>query len=155
MEPTFPTEKDYRRFDLAGVWDADALESGKVLHRLDDRRLSGMFCRPLPRLRRQSYHRYGHQGDDVKNAVLEELIRKTRRIVVMAKEQLDGTRRQFRSRILETEDSTLLILSGDSADDRAETIALSFSSITARGKARLHILSVKLDDPPVRPDRPR
>lgn len=122
----------------------------KVLHRIDGRPLINHVCRTATALApRKIYVVIGHQGDDVKRAVLEELD-EDHAAFVWQKEQL-GTGDAVNSarEFLENEDSTLLILSGDVPMIRAETLAALVQQHRAhRGKgAACTILTVKLDDP--------
>jgi bifunctional UDP-N-acetylglucosamine pyrophosphorylase / glucosamine-1-phosphate N-acetyltransferase len=122
----------------------------KVLHRLDGRPLVGHVCRTAAALApRKVYVVIGHQGEDVKQAVLEELDEEHSGFV-WQKEQL-GTGHAVNSarEFLETEDSTLLVLSGDVPMIRAETLAaLIQQHHTHRGKgAACTLLTVKLEDP--------
>jgi len=122
----------------------------KVLHRLDNRPLVNHVCRTATALApRKVYVVIGHQGEDVKKAVLNELDIEHAEFV-WQKEQLGtgdavNSARQF----LENEDSTLLILSGDVPMIRAETLAaLVQQHYNHRGKgAACTILTVKLEDP--------
>lgn len=122
----------------------------KVLHRLDGRPMINHVCLTATALApRKIYVVIGHQGEDVKRAVLEELDEQYAAFV-WQKEQL-GTGHAVNSarEFLETQDSTLLILSGDVPMIRAETLAaLVQQHHTHRGKgAACTILTVKLDDP--------
>ena len=122
----------------------------KVLHRLDGRPLVNHVCRAATALApRKIYVVIGHQGEDVRQGVLEELDEKHAEFV-WQKEQL-GTGHAVNSAraFLENEDSTLLILSGDVPMIRAETLAaLVQQHHTHRGKgAACTILTVKLEDP--------
>ncbi len=122
----------------------------KVLHKLDGRPLINHVCRTATALApRKVYAVIGHQGEDVKTAVLEELDSEHAEFV-WQKEQL-GTGHAVNSarEFLENEDSTLLVLSGDVPMIRAETLAaLVQQHRSHRGKgAACTILTVKLDDP--------
>ena len=122
----------------------------KVLHRLDGRPLIAHVCRTAAALApRKVYVVIGHQGEDVKTAVFEELDEQHAEFV-WQKEQL-GTGHAVNSArgFLEESDSTLLILSGDVPMIRAETLAALVQQHHAhRGKgAACTILTVKLDDP--------
>jgi len=122
----------------------------KVLHKLDGRPLINHVCRTATALApRKVYTVIGHQGEDVKTAVLEELASEHAEFV-WQKEQL-GTGHAVNSarEFLENEDSTLLVLSGDVPMIRAETLAaLVQQHRSHRGKgAACTILTVKLDDP--------
>jgi bifunctional UDP-N-acetylglucosamine pyrophosphorylase/glucosamine-1-phosphate N-acetyltransferase len=122
----------------------------KVLHRLDGRPLINHVCRTATALApRKIYVVIGHQGEDVKRAVLEELPAENAEFV-WQKEQL-GTGHAVNAarEFLEDADSTLLVLSGDVPMIRAETLAAlvqQHRSHRGRGAAST-ILTVKLDDP--------
>jgi bifunctional UDP-N-acetylglucosamine pyrophosphorylase/glucosamine-1-phosphate N-acetyltransferase len=122
----------------------------KVLHKLDGRPLINHVCRTATALApRKVYVIIGHQGEDVKTAVLEELDPE-HAAFVWQKEQL-GTGHAVNAarEFLENEDSTLLVLSGDVPMIRAETLAaLVQQHRSHRGRgAACTILTVKLDDP--------
>ncbi len=122
----------------------------KVLHELDGRPLINHVCRTAAALApRKVYVVIGHQGNDVKEAVLEELS-EAHTEFVWQKEQL-GTGHAVNSarEFLENETSTLLVLSGDVPMIRAETLAaLVQRHHTHRGKgAACTILTVNLEDP--------
>ena len=122
----------------------------KVLHQLDGRPLIAHVCRTAAALApRKVYVVIGHQGEDVKVAVLEELD-EAHAEFVWQKEQL-GTGHAVNSArgFLEDADSTLLILSGDVPMIRAETLAALIQQHHAhRGKgAACTILTVKLEEP--------
>ena len=122
----------------------------KVLHKLDGRPLINHVCRTATALApRKVYVVIGHQGEDVKTAVLEELDPEHAEFV-WQKEQL-GTGHAVNAarEFLENENSTLLVLSGDVPMIRAETLAALVQQHRAhRGKgAACTILTVKLDDP--------
>ena len=108
----------------AGLGTRMRSNQAKVLHRLDGRPLVNHVCRTATALApRKIYVVIGHQGEDVKTAVLEELDEEYAEFV-WQKEQL-GTGDAVNSarEFLENEDSTLLILSGDVPMIRAETLA--------------------------------
>lgn len=122
----------------------------KVLHKLDGRPLINHVCLTATALApRKIYVVIGHQGEDVRRAVLEELDDK-HAAFVWQKEQL-GTGHAVNAarEFLGDEDSTLLILSGDVPMIRHETLAaLVQQHHHHRGKgAACTILTVKLDDP--------
>lgn len=122
----------------------------KVLHQLDGRPLINHVCRTATALApRKIYVVIGHQGETVKTAVLKELS-ETYAEFVWQNEQL-GTGHAVNAarEFLETEDSTLLVLSGDVPMIRAETLAaLVQQHRNHRGKgAACTILTVKLNDP--------
>ncbi len=122
----------------------------KVLHKLDGRPLINHVCRTATALApRKIYVVIGHQGEEVKQAVLEELSDEHAEFA-WQNEQL-GTGHAVNSArpFLENEDSTLLVLSGDVPMIRAETLAaLVQKHHTHRGKgAACTILTVNLTDP--------
>ncbi len=122
----------------------------KVLHELDGRPLINHVCRTAAALApRKIYTVIGHQGDDVKTAVLEELNEEHAEFV-WQKEQL-GTGDAVNSarEFLENENSTLLVLSGDVPMIKAETLArLIQQHHNHRGKgAACTILTVGLETP--------
>ena len=120
----------------------------KVLHRLDGRPLINHVCLTATALApRKIYVVIGHQGEDVEQAVLEELDEE-HAAFVWQREQL-GTGHAVNSarEFLEGDDSTLLILSGDVPMIRFETLAaLVQQHLAHRGRgAACTILTVKLD----------
>ena len=122
----------------------------KVLHRLDGRPMINHVCRTTAALApRKVYVVIGHQGEDVKKAVLEELDEEHAEFV-WQKEQL-GTGDAVNSarEFLEDTDSTLIVLSGDVPMIRKETlVSLVQQHQSHRGKgAACTILTVKLDEP--------
>lgn len=122
----------------------------KVLHKLDNRPLINHVCRTATALAPgKIYVVIGHQGEDVRQAVLEELDEE-HAAFVWQKEQL-GTGHAVNSarEFLENENSTLLILSGDVPMIREHTLAALVQQHHAhRGRgAACTILTVKLDDP--------
>lgn len=122
----------------------------KVLHKLDGRPMVNHVCQAATALApRKIYVVIGHQGEDVRHAVLEE-IDEDHAAFVWQNEQL-GTGHAVSSarEFLENEDSTLLILSGDVPMIRHDTLAALVQQHHAhRGRgAACTILTVKLDDP--------
>jgi bifunctional N-acetylglucosamine-1-phosphate-uridyltransferase/glucosamine-1-phosphate-acetyltransferase GlmU-like protein len=122
----------------------------KVLHKIDGRPLINHVCLTATALApRKIYVVIGHQGDDVRRAVLEELEEK-HAAFAWQKEQL-GTGHAVNAarEFLENEDSTLLVLSGDVPMIRAGTLAaLIQQHYSHRGKgASCTILTVKVEDP--------
>lgn len=122
----------------------------KVLHRLDGRPLINHVCRTATALApRKVYVVIGHQGEDVRSAVLEELD-EDQAVFVWQKQQL-GTGDAVNSarESLENSDSTILILSGDVPMIRAETLAAlvqQHRNHKAAGAAGT-VLTVTLKDP--------
>ena len=122
----------------------------KVLHKLDSRPLINHVCRTATALApRKVYVVIGHQGEDVKTAVLEELDADHAEFVWQNEQLGTGHAVNTARGFLENEDSTLLVLSGDVPMIRAETLAaLVQQHRSHRGKgAACTILTVKLEDP--------
>jgi bifunctional UDP-N-acetylglucosamine pyrophosphorylase/glucosamine-1-phosphate N-acetyltransferase len=122
----------------------------KVLHQLDGRPLINHVCRTATALApRKIYVVIGHQGETVKTAVLEELNENFAEFVWQTEQLGTGHAVNAAREFLETEDSTLLVLSGDVPMIRAETLAaLVQQHRNHRGKgAACTILTVKLNDP--------
>ncbi len=122
----------------------------KVLHELDGRPLINHVCRTASALAPDKiYVVVGHQSDDVRAAVLEELNEED--VVFVSQEKQLGTGDAVNSArsYLEDQDSTLLVLSGDVPMMRAETLAALVQQHHAhRGKgASCSILTVVLDEP--------
>lgn len=122
----------------------------KVLHKVDGRPLIDHVCRTAASLAPEKiYIVIGHQGDDVRSAVLAELD-DTQLVFVEQVEQLGtGDAVNAARRYLEGRDSTLLILSGDVPLIRPETLGgLIQQHHGHRGKgAACTMLTVKLKDP--------
>ncbi|HMO79663.1 MAG TPA: bifunctional UDP-N-acetylglucosamine diphosphorylase/glucosamine-1-phosphate N-acetyltransferase GlmU [Pyrinomonadaceae bacterium] len=122
----------------------------KVLHKLGGRPLINHVCHTAAALAPEKvFIVIGHQGDDVKSAVLSEL---EPQLVdfVLQKEQLGtGDAVNAARGSLEGRDSTLLILSGDVPLIRHETLASMIRQhATFRGRgAACTILTVRLKDP--------
>lgn len=122
----------------------------KVLHKLDGRPLINHVCRTATALApRKVYVVIGHQGEDVKNAVLEELHEEHAEFAWQNEQLGTGHAVNSARQFLENEESTLLVLSGDVPMIRAETLAaLVQKHHTHRGKgAACTILTVNLNDP--------
>ena len=122
----------------------------KVLHRLDGRPLINHVSRTASALAPEKiYVVIGHQGDDVRSAVLAEFDPE-QAVFVEQKEQLGtGDAVNAARELLANRDSTLLVLSGDVPMIRPETLAgLVQHHHGHRGKgAACTILTVKLKDP--------
>lgn len=122
----------------------------KVLHRLDNRPLINHVCRTASALApRKIYVVIGHQGEDVKRAVLEELDAEAVEFAWQTEQLGTGHAVNSARQFLENEDSTLLVLSGDVPLIRAETLAaLVRQHQTHRGRGAASTpLTVKLEDP--------
>ncbi len=133
----------------AGLGTRMKSELAKVLHKIDGRPLINHVCRTATALApRKVYVIIGHQGEDVKASVLKELD-ESQTGFAWQNEQL-GTGHAVNSarHLLENENSTLLVLSGDVPMIRAETLAALVQQHHAhRGHgAACTILTVKLED---------
>ncbi len=151
MEET-PTE--HHPLDIlilaAGLGTRMRSDLAKVLHRVDGRPLINHVCRTAASLAPEKiYVVVGHQGDEVRKAVLDELDESL--VVFVEQKQQLGTGDAVNSarEHLEGRDSTLLVLSGDVPLIRPETLGgLVRSHLSHRGKgAATTILTVKLKDP--------
>lgn len=152
MEQNFPNEQSTLDVLIlaAGLGTRMRSNLAKVLHKIDNRPLINHVCRTASALApRKVYVVIGHQGEEVKKAVFEEL-NEEHAAFAWQKEQL-GTGHAVNSAraLLENEDSTLLVLSGDVPMIRAETLAaLVQKHHTHRGRgAACTVLTVKLEDP--------
>ncbi len=146
-------ENNLKQLDVlilaAGLGTRMRSNLAKVLHKLDNRPLINHVCRTATTLApRKIYVVIGHQGEDVKHAVLEELDEEHAAFVWQKQQLGTGDAVNAAREFLENEDSTLLILSGDVPMIRAETLAALVQQHYAhRGKgAACTILTVKLDD---------
>ena len=122
----------------------------KVLHKLDGRPLINHVCQTATALApRKIYVVIGHQGEDVKRAVLEELTVENAEFAWQTEQLGTGHAVNSARQFLENEDSTLLVLSGDVPMIRVETLAaLVQKHHTHRGRgAACTILTVNLNDP--------
>ncbi|HNU06796.1 MAG TPA: bifunctional UDP-N-acetylglucosamine diphosphorylase/glucosamine-1-phosphate N-acetyltransferase GlmU [Pyrinomonadaceae bacterium] len=122
----------------------------KVLHRLDGRPLINHVCRTAAALAPEKVCVVvGHQGEDVQLAVREELDDSLVQFVWQNEQLGTGHAVNVARGLLESQDSTLLVLSGDVPMIRAETLAALVQQHRAhRGRgAACTILTVKLDDP--------
>ena len=134
----------------AGLGTRMRSEIAKVLHRLDGRPLINHVCATAAALAPEKiYVVIGHQGEDVKKAVLDELDPGQVEFV-WQKEQL-GTGDAVNSarEFLADSDSTLVVLSGDVPMIKHDTLAgLIQQQHHHRGKgAAATILTVKLGNP--------
>lgn len=134
----------------AGLGTRMRSNTAKVLHLLDGRPLIGHVCHAAAALApRKVYVVVGHQGNEVKKAVLAELV-SDQTVIVEQKEQL-GTGDAVNSarEFLENDDALLLVLSGDVPMIRAETLGgLIQRHRDHRGRgASCTILTVRLKDP--------
>lgn len=122
----------------------------KVLHKADGRHLINRVCQTAASLAPEMiYVVVGHQGEEVKGAVLSELD-ESQCVFVEQKEQLGtGDAVNAGRAFLEDRDSTLLVLSGDVPLIRPETLAgLVQQHHAHKGPGTAcTLLSVKLKDP--------
>jgi bifunctional UDP-N-acetylglucosamine pyrophosphorylase / glucosamine-1-phosphate N-acetyltransferase len=134
----------------AGLGTRMRSDLAKVLHQIDSRPLVNHVCRTALALApRKIYVVIGHQGEDVKKAVLEELDEEHSEFVWQRQQLGTGDAVNAAREFLAEEDSTLLVLSGDVPMIRAETLAaLVQQHYNHRGRgAACTILTVRLDDP--------
>ncbi len=134
----------------AGLGTRMRSKIAKVLHKLDGRPLINHVCAAASELRPSKiYVVIGHQGDDVKRAVLGEF-GDDRAVFVRQKTQLGtGDAVNAARDELGNSDSTLLVLSGDVPMIRPDTLAglvRLHSEYRGRGAA-CTILTVSLGDP--------
>lgn len=134
----------------AGLGTRMRSDLAKVLHKLDGRPLINHVCRTAIALAPETiYVVIGHQGEEVKAAVLDELDGQS--VVFVKQEQQLGTGdavNAARSH-LEKSESTLVVLSGDVPMIRPETLAALVQQHHRHGEegAVCTILSVRLNDP--------
>jgi bifunctional UDP-N-acetylglucosamine pyrophosphorylase/glucosamine-1-phosphate N-acetyltransferase len=152
MEQNIPNEQP--ALDVlvlaAGLGTRMRSNLAKVLHKLDGRPLINHVCQTATALApRKIYVVIGHQGEDVKRAVLEELTDENAEFAWQTEQLGTGHAVNSARQFLENEDSTLLVLSGDVPMIRVETLAaLVQKHHTHRGKgAACTILTVNLNDP--------
>lgn len=134
----------------AGLGTRMRSDLAKVLHEVDGRPLISHVCRTAASLAPEKiYVVIGHQGDEVRRAVLRELD-ESEVVFVEQRAQL-GTGDAVNSArdFLGDRDSTLVILSGDVPLIRPETLGgMVRQHLSHRGKgAACTILTVKLKDP--------
>ncbi len=134
----------------AGLGTRMRSDIAKVLHRLDGRPLVAHVCRTAAALApRKVYVVVGHQADEVRQAVLEELDEDHVEFVRQDEQLGTGHAVDSARELLAGSGSELLILSGDVPMIRVETLAgLVRQHQSHRGKgAACTILSVEIDDP--------
>ena len=119
----------------------------KVLHALNGRPLIDHVCSAAAALGpKKIYVVIGHQGEDVKTAVLKELDPGLLEFVVQKEQLGTGDAVNAARDFLEGRDSTIVVLSGDVPLIRHETLAEMVREHHA-AKASCTILTVKLHDP--------
>lgn len=134
----------------AGLGTRMKSDLAKVLHKLDGRPLINHVCRTATALAPESiYVVIGHQGDEVKTAVLNELNGQKVAFVTQEKQLGTGDAVNAARPSLQDNDSTLVVLSGDVPMIRPETLAALVQHhhrYLNRGAA-CTILTVRLHDP--------
>ena len=148
------SQTEHRPLDVlilaAGLGTRMRSDLAKVLHKADGRFLINHVCRTAASLAPEKiYVVIGHQGDEVRNAVLAEL-EESQCVFVEQKEQLGtGDAVNAAREFLEERDSTLLVLSGDVPLIRPETLAGLVQQHHAHREpgTACTLLSVKLKDP--------
>lgn len=134
----------------AGLGTRMRSDLAKVLHRLSGRPLINHVCATAAALApRKIYVVIGHQGEDVRSAVLQELEPDQVDFVVQKEQLGTGDAVNSAREFLKDSDSTLLILSGDVPLIRHETLAaLIRQHETFRGRgAACTMMTVRLKDP--------
>jgi bifunctional UDP-N-acetylglucosamine pyrophosphorylase/glucosamine-1-phosphate N-acetyltransferase len=134
----------------AGLGTRMRSRTAKVLHKLGGRPLIAHACRTATAL--DPSHIYvivGHQADEVKQAVQDELGREGAIFVTQTEQRGTGDAVMAARESLAGANSTLLVLSGDVPLVRAETLAALIQQHRMhRGRgAACTLLTVKLDDP--------
>ena len=131
----------------AGLGTRMKSDLAKVLHRLDGRPLINHVCRTATALAPQSiYVVIGHQGEEVKTSVLNELDEQQVVFVTQEKQLGTGDAVNAARQYLQEKDSTLVVLSGDVPMIRPETLA-ALVQLHHRKGASCTILTVKLNEP--------
>lgn len=134
----------------AGLGTRMKSDLAKVLHKLDGRPLINHVCRTATALAPKSiYVVIGHQGEEVKTAVLNELDGQTVAFVTQEQQLGTGDAVNAARSFLQDSDSTLVVLSGDVPMIRPETLAALVQHHHRhldRGAA-CTILTVRLHDP--------
>ncbi len=134
----------------AGLGTRMRSDLAKVLHRLDGRPLINHVCRTATALAPENiYIVIGHQGDDVRKAVLDEVDGQNAVFVTQEQQLGTGDAVNAARSFLEDSDSTLVVLSGDVPMIRHETLAALVQHhhrYLDRGAA-CTVLTVRLSDP--------
>ena len=122
----------------------------KVLHKLDGRPLINHVCTAAAELApRKIYVVVGHQAEDVKAAVLNELEESVAAFAVQERQLGTGDAVNSARALLENEDSTLVVLSGDVPMIRPQTLSSLIGlhrDYRGRGAA-CTVLTVRLKEP--------
>lgn len=151
MESNLELRRDLDVLILAaGLGTRMRSDLAKVLHLLDGRPLINHVCHTAKTLDpRRIYTVIGHQGEDVKRAVLGEIDEASAGFAVQKEQLGTGDAVNAARESLADTDSTLLVLSGDVPMIKAETLAgLVQLHHEHRGRgAACTILTVRLKDP--------
>ncbi|HVF48549.1 MAG TPA: bifunctional UDP-N-acetylglucosamine diphosphorylase/glucosamine-1-phosphate N-acetyltransferase GlmU [Pyrinomonadaceae bacterium] len=136
----------------AGLGTRMRSRTAKVLHRLGGRPLIAHVCRTAVALMKEARPVYvivGHQAEDVRAAVREELGDDGAVFITQTEQRGTGDAVIQARDALADANSTVLVLSGDVPLVRAETLgALVHQHRTHRGRgAACTVLSVRLEDP--------
>ena len=136
----------------AGLGTRMRSATAKVLHELGGRPLIAHVCRAAAALQkgqRPVYVVVGHQAEEVRRAVEEELGEGGAVFITQAEQRGTGDAVFAARGALAEANSTLLVLSGDVPLVRAETLgALVHQHRTRRGRgAACTLLSVRIEDP--------
>lgn len=149
-----PLPSEHRSINVlilaAGLGTRMRSDLAKVLHKLDGRPLINHVSRVAAALAPEKiYVVIGHQGEEVRTAVLDELSVDQAEFVWQREQLGTGDAVNAARTYLENSDSTLLVLSGDVPMIRHQTLAgLVQQHHGHRGKgAACTILTVKLSDP--------
>lgn len=119
----------------------------KVLHKLGGRPLIAHVCRTAAYLGpRRIYVVVGHQADDVRVAVEQEMGGNQTGFITQSEQRGTGDAVMAARSLLEGADSAILILSGDVPLVRAETLRALFTK-HADDKASCTVLAVRLENP--------
>src|SRR5947209_2815418 len=136
----------------AGLGTRMRSETAKVLHKLGGRPLVVYVCRTAAALvkgERPVYVVVGHQAEEVKDAVREEMGESGAVFITQTEQRGTGDAVFAARAALADSNSTLLVLSGDVPLVRAETLgSLVHQHRTHRGRgAACTLLAVRLEDP--------
>lgn len=131
----------------AGLGTRMRSNKAKVLHNLDGRPLIAHVCRTAASLAPEKvYVVVGHQADEVKKAVQNELGESSADFPVQHQQLGTGDAVNSAREFLQDKDSTLIILSGDVPLIRPETLASLIQQHHGQNAA-CTILTVELKDP--------
>ncbi|MFV0389140.1 MAG: bifunctional UDP-N-acetylglucosamine diphosphorylase/glucosamine-1-phosphate N-acetyltransferase GlmU [Pyrinomonadaceae bacterium] len=121
----------------------------KVLHKLDGKPLISHVCETALALKpRKIYTVIGHQGEEVKRVVTNEIGSDIAGFAVQEKQQGTGDAANSARQFLENQDSVLLVLSGDVPLVKQETLELLLSKhFEAGADTACTALTVELDNP--------